>query len=171
MKIGCKVSKPIKLDVNTSLAIRGKFAKICVEVDLSKPLVSRVRVGNFIQIIEYEAMYTVCFKCGVYGHRMDKCPLKQSVPSQDQNVPCNMDVENNMDNSNSTCSDYGPWMFAHRRTWCGSNSKGMNEIVYLGESQGNRFSVFVAYDHDDDIGMGEFPNVSKVSTKIQSVTI
>ncbi|XVF38700.1 hypothetical protein REPUB_Repub20aG0124200 [Reevesia pubescens] len=76
MDIGRKIGKPLRLDASTSLAIRSKFAHICVEVDLSKLFISRVRVGHFIQIIEYEAMHTVCFECGIYDHHVDNCPLK-----------------------------------------------------------------------------------------------
>ncbi|PPR90369.1 hypothetical protein GOBAR_AA30316 [Gossypium barbadense] len=41
IRIGKLVGKPIKVDSNTSLGTRGKFAGICVEVDLSKPLLSQ----------------------------------------------------------------------------------------------------------------------------------
>ncbi|MBA0566641.1 hypothetical protein Golob_011439 [Gossypium lobatum] len=47
--VGKLVGKPNKVDSNTSLATRGKFARICVQVDLSKPLLSQVRIGNFAQ--------------------------------------------------------------------------------------------------------------------------
>lgn len=72
MDIGKQLGKAIRLDTNTSSASRGKFARICVEVDLSKPLVSRVQVQGLSQAIEYEALHTVCFSCGIVGHRMDK---------------------------------------------------------------------------------------------------
>lgn len=66
--------KLFKLDANTSLASRGKFARICVDIDLCKPLVSKVHIGDFVQVIEYEAIHTLCFECGVVGHRKDNCP-------------------------------------------------------------------------------------------------
>lgn len=65
------MGKPIKVDSNTSLGTRGKFAGICVEVDLSKPLLSQVRIGNFAQNIEYEGLHTVYFSCGCFGHRLE----------------------------------------------------------------------------------------------------
>lgn len=30
--------------------------------------------------LEYEGLHSICFKCGVYGHRMDVCP-QLVVPS------------------------------------------------------------------------------------------
>lgn len=66
--IGDVLGKPFKLDYNTSLASRGKFERMCIEVDLSKPLVSQIRVGNLLQMLEYESIHTVCFTCVVIGH-------------------------------------------------------------------------------------------------------
>ncbi|XVF17065.1 hypothetical protein REPUB_Repub10bG0085200 [Reevesia pubescens] len=124
MDIGRKVGKPLKLDANTSLAIRGKFARICVEVDLSKPLISRIRVGNFIQVIEYEFMHTVCFECGVYGHRMGKCPQKILAPDMEKN-DVSFNSFNVMNDVNKAPMDgYGHWILAQRKPWRGSSSKG-----------------------------------------------
>lgn len=41
MKIGSKIGRPIRVDQATSLVSRGKFARICVEVDISKPLLAK----------------------------------------------------------------------------------------------------------------------------------
>lgn len=35
------IGKPLKVDLNTAMAARGRFARVCVEVDLNKPLFSR----------------------------------------------------------------------------------------------------------------------------------
>lgn len=45
------VSTPFKLDCNTMGVERGKFARATIEIDLTKPLVSTVRVRNSIQRI------------------------------------------------------------------------------------------------------------------------
>ncbi|MBA0699118.1 hypothetical protein Goari_000782 [Gossypium aridum] len=37
IKVGKLVGRPIKLDSNTTYTTRGKFARICIEIDLSKP--------------------------------------------------------------------------------------------------------------------------------------
>ena len=74
MKIGNKIGRPIKVDAATSLASRGHFARQCIEVDLSKQLLSKFRLRNKIHRIEYEGIYLVCFECGRFGHRVGKCP-------------------------------------------------------------------------------------------------
>lgn len=40
-KIGNQIGRPVRIDTTTSLVSIGKFARICVEVDLSKPLLSK----------------------------------------------------------------------------------------------------------------------------------
>ncbi|CAN1124775.1 hypothetical protein LINPERHAP2_LOCUS2540 [Linum perenne] len=39
--IGNKIGKTVRLDLTTLEGSRGNFARICVEVDLSKPLLSK----------------------------------------------------------------------------------------------------------------------------------
>ncbi|KAH7546867.1 hypothetical protein FEM48_Zijuj01G0246500 [Ziziphus jujuba var. spinosa] len=48
------VRLPYLLDPNTEMANRGRFARICVEVDISKPLIRKLIVGSRIQHVEYE---------------------------------------------------------------------------------------------------------------------
>lgn len=35
------IGKPVKVDVNTRLIITERFAPVCVEIDLTKPLVGK----------------------------------------------------------------------------------------------------------------------------------
>ncbi|XP_021611705.1 uncharacterized protein LOC110614472 [Manihot esculenta] len=53
MRVGAKVGKPIRVDTRTSLVSRGRFARMCVEVDLSKPLLSKFKLQKRIRKIEY----------------------------------------------------------------------------------------------------------------------
>lgn len=36
MKVGEKVGRPVRIDDATSITSKGKFAKMCVEVDITK---------------------------------------------------------------------------------------------------------------------------------------
>lgn len=47
----------IKVDETTMIAVQGKFAKLCVEVDLHKPLVPFVLVKGHLQSVEYEGLH------------------------------------------------------------------------------------------------------------------
>lgn len=72
-KIGRNIGRPVKVDTTTSLISIGKFARICVEVDVTKPLLAKFTVGGEVVPIEYEGIQMVCFSCGIYGHRQGQC--------------------------------------------------------------------------------------------------
>ncbi|RYR05350.1 hypothetical protein Ahy_B06g085220 [Arachis hypogaea] len=59
----------LKVDHATSIHSRGRFARICVEIDLSKKLVPRISVMGYTLSIEYEGLHLICFECGKYGHK------------------------------------------------------------------------------------------------------
>ena len=67
------------MDEATSVVSRGHFARICVELDLKKPLVSKFRLRRRIRRLEYEGLHLVCFGCGMYGHRRETCPQEDKT--------------------------------------------------------------------------------------------
>ncbi|KAH9671659.1 hypothetical protein KPL70_017449 [Citrus sinensis] len=71
--LGHVIGKVIKIDYNMELATRGKFACIAVEVSLESPLISQFLLDGRIQRVEYEALPTICFGCGKYGHTSSSC--------------------------------------------------------------------------------------------------
>ncbi|KAL7202937.1 hypothetical protein ACSBR1_034399 [Camellia fascicularis] len=78
---------PLKVDINTAMAARGKYARVCVEIDLRKPLVSHFTIGKYTYGVEYEHLHSLCFSCGRVGHRKEicsDCPLSP-VETQTQN--------------------------------------------------------------------------------------
>ncbi|CAN1125950.1 hypothetical protein LINPERHAP2_LOCUS3150 [Linum perenne] len=71
--IGDRIGRTVRIDHTTLEGSRGNFARICVEVDLSKPLLSKYRLRRRVRRIEYEGLHTICFTCGCYGHKDDAC--------------------------------------------------------------------------------------------------
>ncbi|KAL7206158.1 hypothetical protein ACSBR2_018966 [Camellia fascicularis] len=55
------------------MAARGKYARVCVEMDLRKPLISHITIGRYHYVVEYEHFHLLCFSCGRVGHRKEKC--------------------------------------------------------------------------------------------------
>lgn len=74
-RLGSNQGVMLKIDRVTSLHCRGQFARICVELDLTKPLESKVVARGQILQLEYEGLHTICFKCGLYGHLASECAL------------------------------------------------------------------------------------------------
>lgn len=69
MRMRNTIGKAVRVDTTSTDVIRGNFARICVEVDLSKPLIPTVMIWGQIITVEYEGLTRICFKCGHYGHR------------------------------------------------------------------------------------------------------
>ena len=59
------------MDDATSLVYKGLYARICVEVELQKPLVSKFMLRKRVRRLEYEGIHMVCFGCGRNGHRKE----------------------------------------------------------------------------------------------------
>ncbi|CAN1133274.1 hypothetical protein LINPERHAP2_LOCUS7555 [Linum perenne] len=74
-RIGDRISTTVRMDHTTLEGARGNFARICVEVDLSKPLLSKYRLRRRVRRIEYEGLHTICFGCGCYGHEESSCTV------------------------------------------------------------------------------------------------
>lgn len=62
------MGKTLSIDSNTIDQVRGSYARVCVELDLSKPLEAFVAVGEYDYLIEYEHVHLICFSCGRVGH-------------------------------------------------------------------------------------------------------
>lgn len=85
---GNRIGHTLRVDEMTLVEVRVKFARVCVEVDLIKPLKAGYRMkGNFLKL-PYEALHKICFNCDKYGHRCSTCPmtnpLLQSVEVEGQ---------------------------------------------------------------------------------------
>ena len=129
MRVGAKIGRLIKIDEATSLVSRGHFARLCVEVDLDKPLISKFGLRRRVRRLEHEVIHLVCFSCGMFNHRKEECPLVQRTGNEDQ--------EDRMDDTTGedgnaqgkslerkitphinpeVTESYGPWMIARRRS-------------------------------------------------------
>ena len=59
--IAKKVGKPIKVDYNTDKVTKGRFARVCIELSLVKPLVTKIKVGAASQRVEHENIGGIMF--------------------------------------------------------------------------------------------------------------
>ncbi|CAI0421306.1 unnamed protein product [Linum tenue] len=118
--VGNMIGRAIKLDYHTLHQQRAQFARIAVEVDLSKPLVIRIRLDGAWQYLEYENLPVLCFKCGKIGHTKETCPdLKPATP-QLAMVEFGNPPEPEMQGSSEEKVGFGPWMVVTRKSRKGS---------------------------------------------------
>nr|CCA66008.1 hypothetical protein [Beta vulgaris subsp. vulgaris] len=91
--IGSKIGKVIKIDRNTESMDRGQYVRFCIEVDLSKPLLSKFRLNGKVWIVQYEGLRLICFKCGHLGHKEDTCNVFKA--QQKDNTESNINTAAN----------------------------------------------------------------------------
>ncbi|KAK2384819.1 zinc ion binding / nucleic acid binding protein [Trifolium repens] len=106
--IGNRIGRTVKVDKNTLFQERGKYARICVEMDLTTTLLAMFELNGRIYKVEYEGLHMLCRTCGRFGHYIEGCPEKEKVQTEmNQNIqgqkPGGSDkgsesVKNNQDN-------------------------------------------------------------------------
>ncbi|KAL4362736.1 hypothetical protein GQ457_04G010410 [Hibiscus cannabinus] len=101
--------KIVKIDSNTSEGLRGRFARLAVVVDLTKPLPSTIIIDGHKQRIEYEGLPTICFSCGKYGHLEASCKSVETVASRETDSGIIKGATTDQDKR------FGPWMQVQNR--------------------------------------------------------
>ena len=138
-QIGESIGKVLRIDSHTALEARGKYARLCIQIDIDKPLVNTILIGRFEQPVSYEGIQNLCFSCGRLGHRVEACPFtirkggEKMVPQKDMqddkvDDPCEThtpQVASQSASASSVTPDvceaaeaegvYGPWMVVQRR--------------------------------------------------------
>lgn len=74
MGIAKGLGQPVRVDMTTLNFERARFARVCVEVNLSKPLKGTVLINGERYFVAYEGLSEICSKCGIYGHLVHGCP-------------------------------------------------------------------------------------------------
>ncbi|RDX93831.1 hypothetical protein CR513_23871, partial [Mucuna pruriens] len=72
-RVGPLLGTILKIDKLTLIHTQGKFARICVEIDLQKSLVPKIEAKRHVYCVEYEGLHLICFKCDKYGHKVPQC--------------------------------------------------------------------------------------------------
>lgn len=121
-KIGSKIGKVLRVDKSTAQADRGQFTRVSVEIDLTKPLLSKFWMKGRIWKVQYEGIRMVCFKCGTLGHNEEACPTMQA-PRIDTGTmeDINMQLQNTSINPSiqqkdrpEELEDFGSWMLVKK---------------------------------------------------------
>ncbi|KAI9127053.1 hypothetical protein K1719_001612 [Acacia pycnantha] len=73
LNLGNAIGKAIKLDIHTAQRARGKFARMCVELDFTKALILEFNVEGHVLSVVYESLGLLCTICGWFGHNKEGC--------------------------------------------------------------------------------------------------
>ncbi|CAN1160194.1 hypothetical protein LINPERHAP2_LOCUS23165 [Linum perenne] len=131
-KIGDRIGKTVRVDHTTLEGSRGNFARLCMEVDLSKPLLSKYHLRRRVRRIDYEVLHTIYFSCGCYGHEEGSSP----EPKEDQEPSLTATTFSNpMFNTDEfredrpeVEDDFGPWMKVTRQSRHQSRGKHSSSV-------------------------------------------
>ncbi|KAH9698593.1 DUF4283 domain-containing protein [Citrus sinensis] len=160
-RLGEIVGPVVKIDHKTVEAQRGKFARIAVEIDLTKPLISQFNFEGRIQRVEYEYLPTICFDCGKVGHYKDACPdsakvvpPKQVLPVPHMVAESQAAVETELAGRSET--KFGSWMVVVRKPRARKlNAKGIPKNMVTGHQrpifQDSRFGILDSVNEEESI--------------------
>lgn len=141
MRLGSNIGKPIRVDDATSMASRGLFARMCIEIHISKPLLARFKLRKRIRKIEYEGLHLICFRCGVYGYHYGNCKVEGEKEEETQKMEQEAKEVNHEHSAQKEGEsiprageelritpeeneNYGPWMIAPKRMRRGIRGRG-----------------------------------------------
>lgn len=75
-KIGNKIGRLLKIDACTSSTLRGRYARLCIELPLEVLVIPFIFIGQHKQVIHYEDDNILCKKYGRLGHAQSKCQYR-----------------------------------------------------------------------------------------------
>ncbi|KAJ8769078.1 hypothetical protein K2173_024074 [Erythroxylum novogranatense] len=103
----------------------GRFARITVDIDLTRPLPPNVDLDGETLTITYEGFPQVCFMCGIVGHTPSACSRKTTAETATTSSVGNAGPggtenrgpleEPRGQQTDATSNGYGPWTNVQRR--------------------------------------------------------
>ncbi|MBA0633558.1 hypothetical protein Godav_028857, partial [Gossypium davidsonii] len=134
--IGETIGPMLRIDHNTENGIRGRFARLVVCVDLSKPLISKLKISGKTQRVEYESLPNVCFGCGRFGYNKDFCPHHPSDESKEGGLKDQPKSKGEELHKRVEEEQFGPWMLVERRQWRSSRTTTYNSSMVVDKTVG-----------------------------------
>ncbi|CAN1750614.1 hypothetical protein LINPERHAP1_LOCUS4098, partial [Linum perenne] len=116
-RIGNHIEKTVRLDLATSEGARARYARVCVEIDLTKPLLGKYMIGDRVFYVEYESIENFCYLCGLYGNKAESCLSCKPVVPEVVHSPAKEPAKDSSVEEGPTSEegDTGSWMVVSRR--------------------------------------------------------
>lgn len=114
LRVGNAVGRAIKVDPFTADMFKGRYTRVCVELDLHGPLPPNVLIWGRKQPVEYEGLHHICYQYGRYGHKKDQCSAVTTSPGGAEDRPSSCAPK--PATGGTADQPFGPWMLpAHVR--------------------------------------------------------
>ena len=130
-EIGSAIGPVLRIDSYTATRSCGSYARLCIQIDLDKPLIKSIRIGRLVLQVKYERISSLCFCCGRLGHKQENCCYKikennrsgveagkstnQSREEDKQEDSRSEESPNQVSEQDDTDSNFGPWMLVTRK--------------------------------------------------------
>jgi hypothetical protein len=156
--IGNRIGKTVKVDRNTLYQARGKYARVCVEVDLKNPLLAMFELKNEVYKVEYEGLHMLCRTCGKFGHYIEGCPEKKHANvNQTVNDHAQVVVNRGAPSNSSVdkSAEDGPWVVVQKPRRTRQTKEGTNKETRATGAAGNsgtgtRFEILDSINEDPE---------------------
>lgn len=110
------IGNVVKVDYSTTDKTKGKFARVAVVVDISKPLVLFIGVDGKKQMIVYKGLSSIYYNCDKVDHIKENCSqspkeqvVEKSISAMEETVAQNQTIRAGESNPNTTDQDlYNP---------------------------------------------------------------
>lgn len=114
MYIGNMIGKTVKVDKNTLTKERGKYARLCIQVNLLKPFLSMFLIKGRHYKIEYERLHLLCLSCGQFGHSTSGCFDTKAPKTEAKVNPVNEGKCQGATTLEVWIKAFDPWMVVHK---------------------------------------------------------
>ena len=113
-EIGEAIGLVLRTNSYTVTGTRASYAHLCIQLNLTKPLIIAVRVVKMLQKIMYEGISSLCFYYGRLGHKQENYSFCiQATAKVEEVEPPSHSAGNQKDQSNDT--NFGEWMLVTKK--------------------------------------------------------
>ena len=123
--IGSAIGLVLRIDSYTVSGSRGSYARLCIQVDLDKPLINTVKIGRLRQKVMYGGISSLCFCCGRIGHKKENCCYEiqpKKVETAREEIMPTSPKESKVEDTSEP--NYGAWMIVTRKKNSVRNGRG-----------------------------------------------
>ncbi|XP_058764722.1 uncharacterized protein LOC131638194 [Vicia villosa] len=164
-RFGNRIGRAIKIDRTTTKQERGKYARICVAVNLAKPLLGMFQIDGSSYKIEYEGLHLLCLVCGRYGHYKEGCSFKSAGKESEEDRSMEngrkemLHVGEGSGLIGNTTKDDGPWKVVQKQR------KGKKV------AEGRKDTAPVKFNVKSAIGGSRFLALGNMDHEVNSINV
>ena len=114
MEIGKAIGLVLRIDSYTASSSRGSYARLCIQIDLKKPLINTIKVGWLYQKVMYEGLSALCFCCGRVRHKQEACGYRVQ-PEENTSSPKPPPMQSKKKTPQKLDQKFREWMLVTRK--------------------------------------------------------